>query len=151
MHTFEGKVAAITGASSGIGRALAIELAAQGCHLSLSSRNAVELAQTARLARVAAREKSVHVTTTQVDVADQASLFALFESIGGGSCRQHFEPVWPAVGAGSWLLQRFGVCGAGLDARFMDKMVRLLGSAYQPLIVFMMRKMRGRSTHMPKR
>lgn len=76
MHTFEGKVAAITGASSGIGRALAIELAAQGCHLSLSSRNAVELAQTARLARVAAREKSVHVTTTQVDVADQAAIIA---------------------------------------------------------------------------
>lgn len=39
----------------------------------------------------------------------------------------------------------------GLDARFMDKVVRLLGSAYQPLMVFMMRKMRGRSAHLPKR
>jgi NAD(P)-dependent dehydrogenase (short-subunit alcohol dehydrogenase family) len=36
MEQFHGKVAAITGAGSGIGRGLALELAARGCHLALS-------------------------------------------------------------------------------------------------------------------
>ena len=36
MKQFRGKVAAITGAGSGIGRGLAVELAGKGCHLALS-------------------------------------------------------------------------------------------------------------------
>ena len=36
MKHFSGKVAAITGAGSGIGRGLAIELAGKGCHVALS-------------------------------------------------------------------------------------------------------------------
>ena len=36
MKSFSGKVAAVTGAGSGIGRALALGLARRGCHLALS-------------------------------------------------------------------------------------------------------------------
>ena len=36
MKNFKGKVAAITGAASGMGRTLALELARRGCHLALS-------------------------------------------------------------------------------------------------------------------
>ena len=51
MKSFENKVAAITGAGSGIGRALALGLARQGCHLALSDVNSVELKKTAELVR----------------------------------------------------------------------------------------------------
>lgn len=290
---FEGKVAAITGTASGIGRALAIELAARGCHLSLSSRDEVALAETARLAHAAAkdRDKAVHVTTTRVDVADQAAIVAwaaetqrqhgvihlIFNNAGVGLGalleevnQTDFEWImtinfWGVVwgtqaflpylkasgdghvvnisslfgllsvpGNGCYNASKFAVRGytealrmeleltgspvsatcvhpggvrtniarvarlsegvqrltgidlnasraqfdrmlnmttaesaarqilravqsnkrralVGLDARFMDKVVRLLGSAYQPLMVFMMRKMRRRSFSMPKR
>ena len=46
MKNFKNKVAAITGAGSGIGQQLAILLAKQGCHLSLSDINEKGLAQT---------------------------------------------------------------------------------------------------------
>lgn len=46
MKSFEGRVAAITGAGSGIGRALAKDLASRGAHLALSDIDAVGLAET---------------------------------------------------------------------------------------------------------
>ncbi len=52
MKDFDDKVAAITGAASGIGRALALELARCGCHLAICcDRNVKGLNQTAREAR----------------------------------------------------------------------------------------------------
>jgi short-subunit dehydrogenase len=71
MKILEGRVAAITGASSGIGRAVALELAAQGCHLALASRsNPQALAQTA----AAAARHGVKVTHHQVDVAHRGQM-----------------------------------------------------------------------------
>jgi len=52
MKSFKNKVAAITGAASGMGRTLAVELASRGCHLALSDVNEAELAKTAELAGV---------------------------------------------------------------------------------------------------
>jgi hypothetical protein len=71
MKSYEGKVAAITGAASGIGRALAVSLAEQGCDLALSDIEGDELEKTAALAR----REGADVTTTWVDVADQEAVF----------------------------------------------------------------------------
>ena len=65
MKSFANKVAAITGAGSGIGRALAIELAAQNCALSLSDVNETGLAETVKLLA----DSGVKVTSAKVDVA----------------------------------------------------------------------------------
>ena len=66
MKNFKNKVAAITGAGSGIGQQLAILLAKQGCHLSLSDVNEQGLAQTAELVK----SSNVRVTTKKVNVAN---------------------------------------------------------------------------------
>ncbi|PAJ79823.1 hypothetical protein CJO71_16095 [Burkholderia ubonensis] len=47
MMGFSGKVAAITGAGSGMGRSLAVELARRGCEVALSDVNDAGLAGTA--------------------------------------------------------------------------------------------------------
>ena len=65
MRSFVDRVAAITGAASGIGRALALELAAERCHLALSDVDERGLAETARLAG----EQGVRVGTARIDVA----------------------------------------------------------------------------------
>ena len=57
MKNFKNKVAAITGAGSGIGQQLAILLAKQGCHLSLSDINEKGLAQTVELVKHNGRKK----------------------------------------------------------------------------------------------
>ena len=49
MKSFNGRVAAITGAASGMGRALALALAREGCHLALADKNQAGLQQTVEL------------------------------------------------------------------------------------------------------
>lgn len=71
MRTFDGRVAAITGAASGIGRALALSLAGQGAQLALSDVNTAGLEETRQL--VADRTR---VETEHVDVADRDAVHA---------------------------------------------------------------------------
>jgi short-subunit dehydrogenase len=87
MKSFKGKVAAITGAGSGIGRALALKLAAQGCHLALSGRTRSALAETAAL--VAKQKPKVKVTITVLDVADRAAMHAWADQVVADHGRCH--------------------------------------------------------------
>ena len=67
MTQINGSAAAVTGAASGIGRALALELAARGCDLALADRDEAGLQQTvAEIGKADGRK----VTTHRVDVAD---------------------------------------------------------------------------------
>jgi NAD(P)-dependent dehydrogenase (short-subunit alcohol dehydrogenase family) len=65
MTKIAGKVVAVTGASSGIGRALGIALVQRGAHVALSDVNAAGLAETASLVK-----GTTKVTTHVVDVRD---------------------------------------------------------------------------------
>jgi short-subunit dehydrogenase len=70
MRTLTGAVAVITGAGSGIGRALALRLARERCDLAIADINAAGLAETA----VKARASRINVSTHVVDVADRAAM-----------------------------------------------------------------------------
>ncbi|WP_420881746.1 SDR family NAD(P)-dependent oxidoreductase [Rhodococcus sp. (in: high G+C Gram-positive bacteria)] len=66
MSEFAGKVCVITGAGSGIGRALALNLAGQGAKLALSDMDSVGLAETVRqVEALGADVKSDHLDVTQ--------------------------------------------------------------------------------------
>lgn len=77
MKNFRNKVAAITGAASGMGRTLAVELARRGCHLALSDVNEPGLAETAGLAS----KHGVKVTTRKLDVSDRDAVFAWADEV----------------------------------------------------------------------
>ena len=76
MKNFNNKVAAITGAGSGIGQQLAVLLAKQGAHLSLSDINQQGLEKTLELLT----SYPVKVTTTTLDVSDHAAMTAWAEA-----------------------------------------------------------------------
>jgi len=74
MTAIRGAAAAVTGAASGIGRALAIELAARGCDLALADRDEAGLAtvaaEIAEIAKTSPRKVSVH----RVDVGEPGQI-----------------------------------------------------------------------------
>lgn len=77
MKDFEDKVAAITGAGSGIGRALAQALTERGAHVALSDVDDVGLAETA----ASCEGRGTKVTASRVDVADRAAVFEWADAV----------------------------------------------------------------------
>jgi len=77
MKSFENKVAAITGAGSGIGRELALELGRRRCNLALSDVNEDGLQETAAQAIAL----GVRVTSQNVDVAERDAVCAWADAV----------------------------------------------------------------------
>ena len=115
METFTGRVAAITGAGSGIGRALARELARRGAHLALSDVNETGLAETVSLCE----GHGVKVTSHRVDVADRAAVFAWADTVAA----EH--------GKVNLVVNNAGVAlGATIDEGSVDDVAWLMGINY---------------------
>jgi len=78
-HSVRGKVAVVTGAGSGIGRELALQLARRGARLALSDVAETGLAETA--ARAGALGAQVH--TAALDVTDRSAVLAYAGTVAG--------------------------------------------------------------------
>lgn len=77
MRTLNGRVAVVTGAASGIGRALASRLADEGCDVALVDRDREGLESLAKEIVEKGRRASVH----EIDVRDRARLAALPDEV----------------------------------------------------------------------
>ena len=77
MNKFKNATAVITGAGSGIGRALAISLASRGCHLALSDVDIKTLEETRNLIS----HYAVKVSLSQLDVADKEAVFNYAQNV----------------------------------------------------------------------
>jgi short-subunit dehydrogenase len=75
MTAIRGAAAAVTGAASGIGRALAIELASRGCDLALADRDEAGLqAVAAEIAKAHSKAHSQKVSVHRVDVGEPGQI-----------------------------------------------------------------------------
>ena len=89
MKSFSNKVAAVTGAASGMGRSLAVNLAKQGCHVAVSDVDENGLAETAKLAGL----HGVKITQRRVDVAKRDEVYAWADEVVAdhGKCNLVFN------------------------------------------------------------
>ena len=78
MRTLDGKVVVITGAGSGIGRALAVRCADQGAVLALSDWDEVGLVETAQLVQTRTHRE---VRTDKIDVRDRQAVHAYADAL----------------------------------------------------------------------
>ena len=105
MKGFDGKVAVITGAGSGIGRALACELAARGAQLAISDVDSERVAETARRCE----EQGTKARSYRLDVADRAAV------------RQHAAEVSDDFGGVNLMVNNAGVALVGTVAEMRDE------------------------------
>ncbi len=109
----EGKAAIVTGGSRGIGRATALALAAEGCHIAICARAAEALQNTAG----ELCERGVKVHAEVCDVSDPAALDAFLEGAraalgGSGKTKlqflnlrqvgQYFSTGFSFIPSGDW-------------------------------------------------
>jgi NAD(P)-dependent dehydrogenase (short-subunit alcohol dehydrogenase family) len=112
LKIFTNKVAAITGAASGMGRSLALQLAQSGCELALSDVAEAGLAETVQLAS----SHGVKVSSRKLDVADRAAVHAWADDV----VREH--------GRVNLIFNNAGVAlGATVDGMTYEEMEWIVG------------------------
>ena len=81
MKDFSGRIAVVTGAGSGIGRAIACQLAAEGCSLAICDTREDDMIETARRVEAVATQ-GAKITYFVADVADAERMLAFRDETG---------------------------------------------------------------------
>jgi NAD(P)-dependent dehydrogenase (short-subunit alcohol dehydrogenase family) len=97
MKDFRGKLAVITGGGTGMGRELARQLAAEGCHVALCDVSAEHMAETKALCEKAA-PRGTRITTHLCDVSDEAQMLAFRDAVKREHRTDHVHLVFNNAG-----------------------------------------------------
>jgi NAD(P)-dependent dehydrogenase (short-subunit alcohol dehydrogenase family) len=123
MKDFTGRLAVITGAGSGMGRELAVQLAAAGCHLGLCDISLAPLEETRALCHAAAPGE-LRVSIHRCDVSDEQQVLAFRDGVVAEHAAECVHLLFNNAGiggGGSFIVDEraewertFGVCWFGV-------------------------------------
>lgn len=123
MKDFRGKLAVITGGGTGMGRELARQLAAEGCHIAICDVSAESMAETRALCEREA-PAGTRVSTTLADVSVEEQVLAFRDAVAREHRTDHIHLLFNNAGigaGGSFVLddraewdKTFGVCWFGV-------------------------------------
>jgi len=123
VERFEGRIAAVTGGGTGMGRELARQLAAEGCHVAMCDVSSETMAESRLLAEEGA-PAGTRVTTHQADVSDADQMLAFAAEVAEQHETDHVHLLFNNAGIGGggsfvsdpreqWE-KTFGVCWGGV-------------------------------------
>ena len=123
MKDFRGKLAVITGGGTGMGRALAEQLTAEGCHVAICDVSTENMAETKRLCETGA-PSGVRVSTHVCDVSEEQQVAAFRDAVTAVHATDHINLLFnnAGIGGGGSFLRddraewerTFGVCWFGV-------------------------------------
>jgi NAD(P)-dependent dehydrogenase (short-subunit alcohol dehydrogenase family) len=97
MKDFRGRIAVITGGGTGMGRELAKQLAAEGCHVATCDVSAEHLAETQAGCRRLA-PAGTRITTHLCDVSDEAAVLAFRDAVREQQATDHVHLLFNNAG-----------------------------------------------------
>src|SRR5262249_49175804 len=99
MKNFRGKIGVVTGGGTGMGRELATQLAADGCHVAICDVSAENMPETKRLARAVAIA-GARITTHPCDVSDERQVLAFRDAVVAEHATKHVNLLFNNAGIG---------------------------------------------------
>ncbi|MEM7410496.1 MAG: SDR family NAD(P)-dependent oxidoreductase [Myxococcota bacterium] len=100
MKDFRDKIAVITGGGTGMGRELAVQLAAAGCHVAICDVSEEAMAQTRALCEQKGTD-GVRVSTSLCDVADEGQMIQFRDDVMREHGAKHVNLVFNNAGIGA--------------------------------------------------
>jgi NAD(P)-dependent dehydrogenase (short-subunit alcohol dehydrogenase family) len=98
MKDFAGRIAVITGGGNGMGRELAVQLAAEGCHVSICDLSVDDMAETVALARAAAPASDIRISSHICDVGDEAAIMVFRDEVLAAHDTDHVDLLFNNAG-----------------------------------------------------
>jgi NAD(P)-dependent dehydrogenase (short-subunit alcohol dehydrogenase family) len=96
---FGGRIAVVTGGGTGMGRELAKQLAAEGCHVAMCDVSAEHMAETKQQCERAA-PAGTRVTTHLCDVSEEAQVLAFRDAVRAAHATDHVHLLFNNAGIG---------------------------------------------------
>jgi len=99
MESFRGRIAVVTGGGTGMGRELAKQLAAEGCHVAICDVSAEHMAETRAQCERGA-PPGTRVTTHPCDVSEEAQVIAFRDAVRATHTTDHVHLLFNNAGIG---------------------------------------------------
>ncbi len=100
MKSFAGRIAVITGGGTGMGRELARQLSAEGCHVAMCDVSAEAMAQTKHLCAQSA-PADTRVSTFLADVSNEPQVLAFRDAVAKAHATDHIHLLFNNAGIGA--------------------------------------------------